>query len=562
MKRLLPLAFCLCFTAHLFAQPTNDNCDSPITVLTGETIAFSTIEATTDGPFHPAATTPCLSSLNDTLFNDIWYLYTADFNGLADWSMCGTADYDSKIAVYKPGTFCPALDGDLLTCNDDGGGCTGSTSRVLFDVAIGETFLLRLGGYGETAPGLSGTGTFTITEFISTVPNDFCAQAIALDLGMDQMFSNVDATQDGPDHPDNVFCFGFNDNTIQTDIWYTFTPTKDTTVEWSTCDQINFDSRMAIYQPGSPCPPSADDLMACNDDGAGCSNFTSRIVFNVIAGETYLLRLGGYNAETGSGTFDLFETEPLIPPDNDLCADASEAWLVTAQQFDEFEMPIEGTTINGTFNTDNWIPPNEQCFGLNNINGEYSTVWYSFNTLGNEELDIYLFKGVGADDSAFFVEMFENCTTPVDTVFLFNTCFGVDVAELFDSTTVLGLEDVPTEYLIRVTTRLTTDLPGDYFMFIVGEVTTGVTEAFPGRFNLFPNPVSDQLQLQLNIDEPALTDITIVNALGQTVYQDKKGMLSVGPHQFQLQTDGLSQGIYFLVLQSEQGRSTVRFVKE
>lgn len=565
MKSILPFVLCLFFVSQLFAQPTNDNCDNPITVLAGETISFSTIEATTDGPFHPAATTPCPSSLNDTLFNDIWYVFTADFDGLAEWSMCGTADFDTKIAVYQPGTACPAQDGDLYTCNDDGSGCAGSTSRLFFNVAIGEVYLLRLGGYGESSPGLSGTGTFTIGEFISTVPNDFCAQALPVSIGMDQVFSNVDATTDGPEHPNDASCFGFNDNTVQTDIWYSFTPDVTETVEWTTCDQINFDSRLAVYQAGSSCPPVDGDLMACNDDGSGCSAYTSRVLFDVVAGETYLLRLGGFGGETGSGTFDLFGTTPPEPPANDLCVDADLGWLVTEQQFDDFEMPIQGTTVNGTFDAGSWIPPNPQCFGDNNISGEYSTVWYKFNSLGNEELDIYLFKGTDAEGATHWVELFDDCSTPVDTLFLFNSCFGVDDIEVFDSTKVLGLPDVYTDYYIRVTTRLTNALPGDFFLFIVapeGGNTVSTIEAFPGQFNLFPNPVTDQLQLQIALNESTSTDISIVNSLGQTVLTESKGILSGGQHQLQLPTEHLPSGVYFMVLQSKEGRSTVRFVKE
>ncbi len=559
MKLLLPISLFLCFTIQLSAQPANDNCADAILIDAGTPVSFSTIGATTDGPFHPAATTPCPSSANDTLWSDIWYTFTPDFTGLADWTFCGTVDYDSKIAVYNPGSACPPVNDDLYVCNDDGTGCSAAESRLLFNVTAGETYLLRVGGWGETAPGETGSGTFLIEEFMTAVPNDFCAQALDVTLGMDQQFTNAGATTDGPVHlVDPSGCFGFGDNTVQADIWYSFTAPSSTTVEWSTCDQINFDSRLAVYKAGVGCTPMGDDLYVCNDDGAGCSNYTSRVVFDVVQGETYLLRLGGWNGDSGSGTFDLFETTPPVPPANDLCANADSAWISTPAQFDDFENPLPGTTINGTFDGGTFIYP--PCLG-NQSGGEFATVWYWFNTYGNESVDIHLIKGDDAQDAAFIVDMFEACGTPVDTSVISGSCFILDEATFLDFTTVSNLPAEPTVYWIRVSTRLTSDLPGDFFLFIVGEITTGTNEAFPGQVKLFPNPAKTQLHLNLSLEEMVDADVRIVNTLGQTVIRENRGRLATGFHQFDFDLAGLPAGVYFVVLDSEKGGSTLKFIK-
>jgi hypothetical protein len=94
------LLTCFAFTAALsFAQaPPNDNCADAIAVTAGVTYDFNTTDATTDGPFH--GDSPCPSATNDTLWKDVWYVFTPDFSGLADWTLCGSVFYDSKIAVY------------------------------------------------------------------------------------------------------------------------------------------------------------------------------------------------------------------------------------------------------------------------------------------------------------------------------------------------------------------------------------------------------------------------------------------------------------------------------
>ena len=96
------------------------------------------------------------------------------------------------------------------------------------------------------------------------------------------------------------------------------------TLRWSTCDLANFDTRLAVYKAGSDCPLSESDLLICNDDGAGCPDFTSSLVFDVEMDQTYLLRLGGFNGNAeGSGYFDLERVLRPEAPTNNFCEDAS-----------------------------------------------------------------------------------------------------------------------------------------------------------------------------------------------------------------------------------------------
>ena len=74
--------------------PPNDNCADAIAI-GSETVglAFSNINSTTDGPDQSG---PCISGAGTTgekLYNDIWYLYTPDFTGTAEFSICGTAEF-------------------------------------------------------------------------------------------------------------------------------------------------------------------------------------------------------------------------------------------------------------------------------------------------------------------------------------------------------------------------------------------------------------------------------------------------------------------------------------
>ncbi len=556
-KTLLTLLAMVAFVS-LYAQPANDNCEDAIAVTTDEQVDFSTIDATDDGPAHPdcasGGTTP------DSIFNDIWYTYTADFTGQAVWSLCdGSTDYDSKIAVYMAGASCPVTDDVLLLCNDDGPGLCDLASEALFDVVSGETYLLRIGGYGDGGPGEEGSGSFTITEFIPAVPNDLCSNAEAIGLVEDFQFTNIDATTDGPEHPgDPNGCFGFNDPQAGSDIWYTYTPETDGYVQWSTCSSISFDSRLVVYGPNADCPPTADQLYACNDDGQGCASYSSSVNFSVQAGQTYLLRMGGFGGEQGQGTFNLVEIVPPVPPDNDDCAAPDSTYVISRDAADNFEDFTEGTTVNGTFTSINFsFPP---CL-TNQNGGEFSDVWYKFNTLGNTELELRL--NAVTEGAEFFVDLFMDCDNQLDTVSFPGACLGNSETEPFATTTVTGLPDEPVEMLLRVTTRLTDRLPGEFFFQIVGDITTGTAEpAIVEELILFPNPTKGQVITSFNLVESSEVQASVLNLLGETLSSQYLGRLPAGKHIEPTDVSMLPNGIYFMRITANGQARTVKFVKK
>lgn len=139
----------------------NDLCSSPLDIPEG-LIPFSTIGAGTDGVAH----TTCGFCCGDTqIHHDVWFRHTAECDGTLTVSTCGSADFDTKIAVYKNsaqiGWVC-SIGGppqSLLGCNDDTSGCPGATSTVSVQVEAGTSYRIRVGGYN----GASGTGTLSVS---------------------------------------------------------------------------------------------------------------------------------------------------------------------------------------------------------------------------------------------------------------------------------------------------------------------------------------------------------------------------------------------------------------
>lgn len=130
------------------AAPANDNCVDAQLIGDGA-FAFSTLNATTDGPDEPAQ---CSFAGQTNITRDIWYKYLASCTGTATVSLCGSS-YNTKLAAYAG---CPAGSGLTLACNDD---FCGSSSQISFPVVAGTLYRVRIGGFNNA----SGAGTANIS---------------------------------------------------------------------------------------------------------------------------------------------------------------------------------------------------------------------------------------------------------------------------------------------------------------------------------------------------------------------------------------------------------------
>lgn len=82
------------------------------------------------------------------------------------------------------------------------------------------------------------------------------------------------------------------------DVWFVCTAPFDNGIAVSTCGHAGFDTRLAVYDACNGM------LLACGDDAFGCPGGTSRTAFQGVAGESYLIRVGGKNV-WGDGEIDL-----------------------------------------------------------------------------------------------------------------------------------------------------------------------------------------------------------------------------------------------------------------
>ena len=117
------------------------------------------------------------------------------------------------------------------------------------------------------------------------------------------------ATTTGPALVDD--CTTQADPQIFNDLYYSYTATCDGEVSFSTCDSAAFDTIIAIYDA------CGGAQVACNDDGEGCTGFTSTALYTMTTGQTVIVRVGSWSeGVTGEG---IMTVECTVPAEGACC---------------------------------------------------------------------------------------------------------------------------------------------------------------------------------------------------------------------------------------------------
>lgn len=223
----------------------------------------------------------------------------------------------------------------------------------------GQFLAFENNGIGWAIPATrDGVYTYVANCTPISLDNDICANGTPIACGETLSGDTSDGNTDtnGAQYP----------TLLSPDEWFTFTSTTaGEIVTVSTCNQAGYDTRLSVY---SDC--TLTNQIAQNDDGPGCSGFTSLLQFQGDGSSTYYIAVDGFNG--ASGAFDLTITCEL-PPANDDCSGAI-AISCNSQTL--------GTTINST--DDSAVAPD--CTGPGTSNG----VWYIYTDTTGLVTDINL----------------------------------------------------------------------------------------------------------------------------------------------------------------------------
>ncbi len=134
-------------------------------------------------------------------------------------------------------------------------------------------------------------------------PADNCAAAEFACTGIVYSGSTVDATIDG-----SASC----EVDLGPDVWFRYTPNAHGSLTVSLCGST-YDTVVSIHPE---CPGTDLNEIACNDDGCSLSavgeTLQSDVTIGVSQGVSYLIRVGGYDGDTGDFTMELFGPECAV----------------------------------------------------------------------------------------------------------------------------------------------------------------------------------------------------------------------------------------------------------
>lgn len=253
-------------------RPSNDDWDSADSISSLYGLDVDTTYATMDGPGD------CVERPN------IWYCYTAPSTGEVSITLDGSW-FDVELAVYEGCNIFPRWENRIYCEN-----IRGQQPEIKFDAIADQDYLIEIGG--------SADGQFPPPPPGGSNDNCYNAKPIGNVIGL--TFDTSDATFDGPGH-----CM------TGPNIWYIYAPTCTGNATVSLCGS-SYDTKLAVYNGGS-CNPSLSRLIECNDDSCGMQ---SEVTFEAIAGQQYLIEVGGFGDNAGEGVISVScEGTDLMSPD-------------------------------------------------------------------------------------------------------------------------------------------------------------------------------------------------------------------------------------------------------
>lgn len=275
--------FDICVVA-IPAQQENDECDNPV-VLTVNDNGLCDIVTTAS---LANATDSGITAEEGNPNDDVWFSFVAtgvshqvSLPETEGWETLNFEVFEGSCGTLN--SLGLAQDYEMLT---------------LADMIVGETYFVRVFSYSDDP--VYSVFEICVTKRQDPPANDDCEGAIALTV--DAAFCNGTVTNGvnlgaTPSEDDLGDCF----DTAETDIWFSFTvPQNVATVDISTdfTGGTVEDTVIALYSGSCGDFTEVD----CDDDGGEINNLSKITNVEVNVGETYFIRVTGYNSDD-EGTF-------------------------------------------------------------------------------------------------------------------------------------------------------------------------------------------------------------------------------------------------------------------
>lgn len=485
-----------------YPAPSNDLCDNATLLTTSNSCA------TTVGTFN-GSTLNNVSNCSSMATQDVWFQFVATNPTM---SIVLTVNNEIDLGMEIKSTSC---NGASLGCMNENP-INFAEKFTQDNFTVGQTYFIRVFHLNSATP-IAPFEIF-VQEFspptndssqsaTSLTPNEFCNSIVGTFSGSSlcilPSYCNEGASQD---------------------VWYSFTATSPLTQILVTPTN-ELDLGVEIYNNiGMWMNP----INCYNSGAAGIVEQGSMSDF--IVGQKYWIRVLNVNNDVSSSSFEICVQEYQIPT-NDLCGNET---VLTANT-----IPTE---TNGTLNSATITESIPTCTTNNYAS---SDVWYTF--------------------------IATNSTMTVSMPFIENLYAGLAIYQSGCATNEMGCANYQN---IQASSELTLNnynLGETYFIRVFGESGYPITPSFKvyvtgpnlgieeygfNKIALYPNPTRDELNLELtDIQNLEIIKYNITNMLGQTIYSSTENYQKVDVSAF-------SKGVYQVLLETNKGNWTGKFIKE
>lgn len=303
VQRFIKTGFCLaglCLPPALYAQaPVNDNCSGAIEITVGTDPTACTPLAGTTLNATPSS---ILSGCSFAVKPDVWYAFTATHSThnlkLTNISSIvpGLVSYTYTLALYEGA--CGALTPKNCSTGSFYGGNANNVTLNASGMTPGATYYIQVvaqNAYNAAFSQVANTINFDLCVLPPPPPpvNDNCINAIDISDGIMRTGYNVAATFSDIAPGSCAYADGAND------VWYKVTAPTDGPLEITNNVFNNEDMVLEIL--------TGDCTAAVIQECANNTFFfnTNNITINAIAGETYLLRVYGYDGTNTTANFTI-----------------------------------------------------------------------------------------------------------------------------------------------------------------------------------------------------------------------------------------------------------------
>jgi hypothetical protein len=150
-----------------------------------------------------------------------------------------------------------------------------------------------------------------------------------------------------------------------------------------------------------------------------------------------------------------------------------------------------------------------------------------------------------------------------------NLVDGTPVTQTGTHTFTLALPGIPAQNSYALWTSMSNleviafvqnDATKEVYQAALATISTGSNELTNGfNVRLFPNPVQNQIVLNIESNKNADASLEIVNAIGQTVYSERIESIPAGENNYRIDATNMESGIYFARVNFGDKVQTIKF---